>query len=272
MNKNLPTEEEINQYALDILNSPKYRTIDIPVEIVVSLYQQEISFHKRKQDLHKAVRKKLHHIVAGYLGDVDYEQISIELKNAFNLGEEGIRSVCLKILEKHISTNERIPILDQFYTEIFSRIGKPNSILDLACGYHPFGLPWMDLTPECNYYAYDIIKKRVDLINLFFELSGRPTFAFQQDILLHPPTVDADLAFFFKEAHRFDQRQRGCNRGFWQSLNVKHLLVSLPSSSMNLRHDKTDQHRRLVYETIEGLNWQVEEFKISNELLFWIRK
>ncbi len=272
MNKIELSEEELKQFSLDILNSAKYRTVDFPIEMVIALYQQEIPFHKRMSDLHKSVRKKLHNIVAGYLGDVDYEQVSLELKNAFKNGEEEVRSICLKILDTHVSTQERIPVLDQFYTEIFSRIGKPNSILDLACGYHPFGLPWMGLDPDCKYYAYDIIKKRVDLINLFFLLSGRPELAFQQDILLHPPTIEVDLAFFFKEAHRFEQRQRGCNRAFWQLLNVKHLLVSLPSSSMKLKHDKTDQHRRLVYETIEGLNWKVEEFQIANELMFWIRK
>jgi 16S rRNA (guanine(1405)-N(7))-methyltransferase len=272
MNKIQLTKAEIHQYSLDILNSAKYRSIDIPLEILENLYQQELPFHKRLTDLHKSVRKKLHNIVAGYLGDVDYDQVRRELENAFDHGEEEIKTTCLKILQTHISTRERTPILEQFYHEIFSRTGKPKSILDLACGYHPFGLPWMNLNHDCNYYAYDIIKKRIDLINLFFGLSGRSQLAFQEDILLHPPSVEADLAFFFKEAHRFEQRQKGCNRAFWQSLNVKHLLVSLPSNSMNLRHDKTDQHRRLVYETIEGLNWTVEEFKIANELLFWIRK
>ncbi len=33
-----------------------------------------------------------------------------------------------------------------------------------------------------------------------------------QDILIKPPDVEADIAFFFKEAHRFEQRQHGCNR------------------------------------------------------------
>lgn len=266
------SEEEIGQFAQEVLHSPKYRSIDIPLDLIESLYTQESPHHKRLQDLHKAVRKKLHNIVATYLGDSDYGQATQDLKEAFRGDEQAIKTACTQILESHISTQERIPFLDVFYQEIFSRVGRPQSILDLACGYHPFGLPWMNLDQNCQYYAFDIIKARVEFINTFFDLLNRPPLAIQQDILIHPPDIQADVAFFFKEAHRFDQRQRGCNRFFWQALKVKHLLVSLPASSMSMRHDKSDQHRRLVHDILKDLNWQFEEFQVENELFFWIRK
>ncbi|MDO9086621.1 MAG: hypothetical protein Q7U53_10475 [Anaerolineaceae bacterium] len=266
------SNEVILQYVKEILNSPKYRSIDIPEDLIESLYLQEEPHHKRLQDLHKAVRKKLHNIVAPYLGDPDYKQASIDITNAFNLNQEAVRTVCTDILNSHASTKERQPFLGKFYKEIFLRIGKPQSILDLACGLHPFGLPWMELDQQCQYYAFDIVKERIDLINTFFSLSNRKPLANQQDILLHPPQIKADVAFFFKEAHRFEQRHRGCNRNFWQSLPVKHLLVSLPTTSMSLRHNKVDQHRRLVYEIIQGLEWTVEEFQVENELIFWLQK
>jgi 16S rRNA (guanine(1405)-N(7))-methyltransferase len=266
------TEDEISQFTQEVLQSPKYRAVDIPEALIESLYIQESPNHKRLQDLHKAVRKKLHNIVAAYLGDSDYGQATQDLKEAFQQDEQAIKNVCTQILNSHISTQERLPFLDVFYQEIFTRVGKPQSILDLACGYHPFGLPWMNLDQNCQYFAFDIIKARVELINTFFGLLQRPLLAFQQDILIHPPQMEADIAFFFKEAHRFDHRQRGCNRDFWQALKVKHLLVSLPATSMTMRHDKSVQHRRLVYETLKDLNWSVEEFQIENELIFWIRK
>jgi 16S rRNA (guanine(1405)-N(7))-methyltransferase len=272
MSKSQIPKEEILQYVKEIINSPKYRGIDIPEDLIESLYQQEEPHHKRTQDLHKAVRKKLHNIVAPYLGDPDYKQAAIDLTNAYNLNEEAVKTVCTDILNSHASTKERHPFLERFYQEIFLRIGKPQSILDLACGLHPFGLPWMELDQQCQYYAFDIVKERIDLINTFFTLSNRQPLAIQQDILLHPPQIKADVAFFFKEAHRFEQRQRGCNRNFWQALPVKHLLVSLPTTSMSLRHDKVDQHRRLVYENLQGLEWTVEEFQVENELIFWVQK
>lgn len=272
MSRLIINDDDIKKFAREILISPKYRSIDIPTDVIVSLYYQESKNHKRLQDLHKAVRKKLHNIVAPYLGDTDYAHAQSQLIEASHQGEQEFRSVCLKILSNHVSTQERIGFLDNFYQNIFSRIGQPKSILDLACGYHPFALPWMNLNIACQYYAYDIVKARIDLINTFFQILGRPALAFQQDILIHPPDVDAEVAFFFKEAHRFDQRQRGSNRDFWQALKVKHLLVSLPSTSMRMRHDKTEQHRKLVLETIKDFDWSIEEFQIENELFFWIKK
>ena len=91
---------------------------------------------------------------------------------------------------------------------------------------------------------------RIELINTFFRLDERPQLAVYEDILVHPPKIAADVAFFFKEAHRFDQRLKGSNRQFWKSIPVKYLLVSLPTISLNGKHDKIDQHKRLVYETI----------------------
>ncbi len=272
MNQLSLSEDEIQKYIQDILASPKYRSIDIPSEMIQSLYFQEIPHQKRLQDLHKAVRKKLHNIVAVYLGDTDYTQATLNLLEASQKDEQAIKKVCLDILGSHISTQERISFLEVFYQEIFTRIGKPQTIIDLACGYHPFGIPWMQLDPDCQYYAYDIIKARIDLINTFFTIMNRPRLAYQQDILIHPPEITADVGFFFKEAHRFEQRQRGCNREFWHTLKVKHLLVSLPASSMTQRHDKSDQHRKLVYDTVKDFDWDIEEFQIEKELFFWIKK
>lgn len=272
MSKLQLTQLEISEFSLGVLNSPKYKSINLPPELVESLYLQEIHNHKKLSDLHKAVRKKLHNVVADYLGNVDYREYKKVLREATETSEEELKKVCLQILTNHVSTEERLPYLDNLYQTIFERVGKPKSILDLACGYHPFALPWMNLDQTCKYYAYDIVAQRIDLINTFFVLLNRDPLGYQQDILLHPPHIEADVAFFFKEAHRFEQRQKGCNRKFWQSLKVSHLLVSLPAESMTSRHQKTDQHRKLVYENITGLNWKVEEFQIGNELFFWINK
>jgi len=96
--------------------------------------------------------------------------------------------------------------------------------------------------------------------------------AIHQDILVNPPAIEADVAFFFKEAHRFEQRRKGCNREFWQQIHARHLLVSLPTQNLTGTHPKTDQHRRLVMESIAGLPWQVQEIEFENEIVFCIGK
>jgi 16S rRNA (guanine(1405)-N(7))-methyltransferase len=93
-----------------------------------------------------------------------------------------------------------------------------------------------------------------------------------RDILVQPPTQPADAAFFFKEAHRFEQRQKGSTRIFLQSLPARLVLLSLPTANLGGTHPKLDQHRKLVYTAIQGFPWNVKELLFENEIVFCIRK
>lgn len=161
--------------------------------------------------------------------------------------------------------------MDEFYTQLFQAVGKPQVIFDLACGLHPLALPWMGLPPSVRYHAFDIIQPRVDFINLFLSKIGLTPLAENRDILANPPEGAADLAFFFKEAHRFEKRQPGCNRVFWSALKVKKLAVSLPATDLSGTHSLQQRHRDLVFSNLpEGL--PVQEIRIENEIVFLIDK
>jgi 16S rRNA (guanine(1405)-N(7))-methyltransferase len=273
MSKHSLSEPEIEDLVNTLVESKKYASLGLPKETVRDLILQELPRHKQVKQAVQVVRKKLHNIVAPYLGDPDYLQSEIMLTRLHQgKNQELVKEYCLEILDQHASTKERLSILDEFYPRLFEVTGLPNTILDLACGLHPFGLPWMNLPTTTTYFAYDLHKPRINLINTFFKLQNRPPNGVYQDILIQPPSQQADVAFFFKEAHRFEQRQRGCNRDFWLALQVKFLLVSLPIASLSGKHDLTDKHRRLIYETIQGLNWEVIEIPFKNELVFCIRK
>jgi 16S rRNA (guanine(1405)-N(7))-methyltransferase len=256
-----------------ILSSPQYRALGITASPVRELVTQAQQRHSEKKEVEKTVKQKMHNLVAPYLGEIDYAKSTDQLTQAFaSKSDELIRQTCIQLLTEHASTKERLPILSRFYEVIFNEIGLPATILDLACGLNPLALPWMGLPKDVHYYAYDIIQPRIRLINHFFKCYGYPELAETRDILVNPPTVQADAAFFFKEAHRFEQRQKGCNRAFWMSIPAKVLLVSLPTTNLSGSHPKLDQHRRLVYTTLEGLDWKVNELIFENEIVFIIRK
>jgi 16S rRNA (guanine(1405)-N(7))-methyltransferase len=237
------------------------------------LFEIELAHQKSLKEADESVRHKLHNIMAPYLGDPDYETAALDLNNAFAEGNpDQVKAVCAGILNSHASTRERLPILEKFYQDIFAVSGRPHSILDLACGLNPFAFPWMGLPPAVNYHAYDIHTPRVNLINHYFSLQGLQPLAEVRDVLLNPPTVDADAAFIFKEAHRMEQRQRGCSLPFWKALHVNILLVSLPASSLSGKHDLADRQRHLVISILDGMNWKVTELLIENEMVFYIEK
>lgn len=256
-----------------VLNSRKYRGLGIPSETVHDLLEKELSLGRNEKAALKAVRQKLHNVMAPYLGDPDYEQATRDLERAFASADlDAVRAVCTAILQAHASTRERQPLLETFYPRLFTVTGQPQTVLDVACGLHPFGLPWMGLTPQTRYHAYDIHRPRIDLINRFLMLLGMEPLAEVRDVLVQPPEVQADVAFFFKEAHRFEQRQRGCNRPFWQALKVHWLLVSLPVVSLSGQHSLLEGSRALVRSALGDLPWRVEEILYENEVVFAIEK
>lgn len=255
-----------------LLNSRKYRGLNIPEETVAHLLQTELNKGIKLKTATKNVRHKLHNIIAPYLGDPDYKEAKIWLDEAFkNPDEASEKQVCETLVNIHASTQERMPYLDEFYQSIFNITGAPESILDIACAMHPFSFPWMGLSNSCKYYAYDIHQPRIDLINHYFQHRGLRPLAENRDILLHPPEVKADVAFLFKEAHRLEQRQQGCNLPLWEALRVNWLVVTLPAHSLNNRHNLRKKHRTLITSILQGRDWLVNEQEIGGELIFFLK-
>ena len=267
------TDPNIDMLTADLLKElgaiRKYRDVQLPEVTLRDLVSSEMNRYKNVRDVRQAVREKLHHIVAPYLGDPDYSQSAVELSTLKPSDLQGTQDFCLKMLGSHASTRERIPFLTAFYQQLWNVTGRPDSIVDLACGMHPFGLPWMGLNSETEYRAYDLHQPRTALINQFFQQSGYArSQAIHQDILVQPPVNEAQVALFFKEAHRFEQRQHGCNRAFWQALQVEWLLVSLPAENLTGTHSMRDRQQRLVETTLAGLDWPVTEIQIHQEIIY----
>ena len=266
------TEDDIRKMTDRVLGSRKYASMDLPRETVTDLIRREIAAGRPAKEVEKAMREKLHQIIAPYLGDPDYEAEERRLAEAALQGQDAVEDWCLQLLAVHTSSRERIPHMREFYQAIRERIGIPQSVLDTACAFNPFAFPWMGFPKKTAYHAYDLHAPRVRLINSFFRAYGMEPLAEVRDILLDPPEVPADTAFFFKEAHRFESRQKGCNRDFWISLPVRTIVVTLPAENLTGQHQMRDRQRSLIEKNIEGLGWETEETEIAGEMIFFIRK
>jgi len=268
-------EEEINfQEMIDsILESRKYRKLGLNPNTIEDVIRNEAPKHNSQKHLHKSVRRKLHNIVAPYLGEPNYNALSKELLRIKDPSPDSpeIYGFCRKVLSKHASTAERLAYMREFYARLFEKTGKPRIMLDMACGLHPLAFPWMGLPTSIEYYAYDIVQPRIDFINLFFKTIAIKPIAENRDILVNPPQIHADLGIFFKEAHRMEKRRSGCNREFWSNLNVDLLAVSLPTQDLSGSHSLLDQHRNLIHEN--QLNHAlVDELLFEDEIIFLINK
>ncbi len=153
------------------------------------LAEEAVAQHKKSKAAEKAVRKRLHSIMAPYLGDPDYDVAARRLDDVFATGDRTlIDATCYDIQYAHLSTRERQPLLDTFYRDIFAITGPPRRLLDLGCGLNPLAFPWMDLPPTTEFLAYDIHEPRIDFINHYFALEGLEPLARVQDIALEPPS------------------------------------------------------------------------------------
>jgi 16S rRNA (guanine(1405)-N(7))-methyltransferase len=270
---NPPSPKSFHDPVETVLTSRKYRDLNIPVETARELYDSAVSSGQSPKEAEKTLRQKLHNIVAPYLGDPDFTEAAGEMENAFS-GNDMTRiwGFCLKMLNSHASTRERVEVLPDFYSRLFEVTGIPGSIFDLAAGMNPFSLPWMSLSEGSRYSAYDLNQPRINLVRKFLSLSGREPLAFHRDILIHPPEEKADMAYLFKEAHRMEQRQRGSTRKLIDAVNVAWFLLSLPTSSLQGKFDLTSRQRNLVQTIVAGSTWQVFEVPYKNELVFCILK
>lgn len=266
-------DQEIESFVNQILDSRKYRDTGLNKITIKDLLIQEASNHQSSKKLIKSVKRKLHNIVAPYLGDPDYETLQDQLAQIKNPSSDSreIKSFCKSVLAEHASTKERLPYMEEFYFRIFDETGKPETLLDLACGLHPLAFPWMGLPESVQYHAFDIIQPRIDFINHFLKVLGLEPLAENRDILVNPPIIEADIALIFKEAHRMEKRQPGCNKDLWASLNVETLAVSLPTQDLSGTHSLLEQHRALVYANLPEKRF-VDELLFEDEVVFLIRK
>lgn len=237
------------------------------------LAEEAVAQYKKPKAAEKAVRKRLHSIMAPYLGDPDYEAAARRLDEVFATGDrELINATCYDIQYAHLSTRERQPLLDSFYRDIFAVTGPPRRLLDLGCGLNPLAFPWMDLPPSTEFLAYDIHEPRIDFINHYFALEGLSPLARVQDIALEPPGESGDVALFLKEMPRYERNYPGHGRPLLQGLNADWLVVSFPTVSTHGGRNLTNRYRDFFYELIDGTGWPVEELLYDSELVFIARK
>ena len=262
---------EIEAIVTAIKRSRKYQ--DTYEGTIRALVQAEARHYKTRKQIEKAVRQRLHHIMAPYVGDPDYAAAETELAAAFRSGgQEAVRGTCARILSSHVSTRERLPLLERFYAEIFRVTGKPGAILDLACALNPLTFPWMALLTTLKYHAYDVHERRIAFINTFFSLQGLSALGKVQDIALRFPEEEADVAFFLKELPRFEQNYGGLGLALLAALRVRHLVVSFPTVSFHGGRSLTNHYRRFFYNFIAGQEWPVVEIEFESELVFCAKK
>ena len=261
-------QQAVEAVVTAIKQSKKYR--DTSEATIRQLAVEAVATHKKARPAEKAVRRRLHSIMAPYLGDPDYAAAAELLNQTFVSGDEAaIRALCRDLMYSHLSTRERLPILDAFYRDIFAVTGPPARLLDIACGLNPLAFLWMELPRQgTDFVAYDIHEPRIDFLNHYFILQGLPPLAFVRDVALQAPAESGDVALFLKEMPRFERNYPGRGRALLDALDVRWLVVSFPTISTHGGRNLTNRYRAFFHQLIEGTGWPVTELLFDTELVF----
>ncbi len=189
-----------------------------------------------------------------------------------------------ELLRSHESTKERLPIYPQLYPQIFNITGKPDSIIDLACGLNPLSIPYLKIDiNRLKYHAYDISTTEIDLIKNYFNYLKNNNHAFigtanvcdlRESI---PPPVSSlfpysSIVFCFKILDIIDQgKGHTKSEQLLDSIHSKFIVVSFATRTMSGK-PMTAPKRQWMEWLCNRKKWKYTILEFENELFYIIQK
>ena len=227
----MATENDRRDVLEALRQSKKYR--DLAPEALERVAEWALVRHSSAKEAAKAAKRKLHQVHSAYFTSQSLPRLQRELDSLradSNLLE--VQNVCRTILGLHASTRERMPVLERFYREIFETTGVPESVLDLGCGLHPFGLPWMRLQKSCRYVAIDVDAAICTQVRRFLEHCDQRNDVFPADLLSLTRQQHVDLAFMLKIAPCMEQQDEGAFIRLFAECRANWKVLSFPAASL----------------------------------------
>ena len=296
----------LDELTGEIKTTKKYSSLYPP--LINRICSEEFSKHKKDKEKIKAVKNRLHMIYGAFFyknkNNLDSLNLSdsSDLSNISNINET-------EILNLNVSAKERLPSIDEFYKFIFDSINanenefgesqnknKINSILDIACGFNPFSLPFMQracplLLPNLKYYcALDIDLQLAEILNKYFSLKGLPELAGCTDIISDFPNLPnfpdfpvfpananpvnpgqkTDVAFLFKIIPTIENCKKGRAFELMEQIRAKYIIATFPVKTLCGKDKGMAENYAVSFERNINNNKFVTLAKniIGNELIY----
>ena len=208
--------------------------------------------YRKPKDLEKAVRERLHGVTSAFndLGPGAAQAASC-ISDDESLAD---------MLRRHASTRELLPLsaMDALYGRIFETTGRPESVLDLACGLNPL---YLIHRFGCRVVGVDISKSCVDLIpeGIWGDLLCENAI----------PREPFHIALLFKILPLLERQRAGAAMDVMRAVNAKYLVASFPTRTMGGRNVGMEAHYSEWMEAHLPENRAVAaRFATENELFY----
>lgn len=275
-------DDQLDQALATILAARKYRCIHPGLARDVAA--AELAKGRTLKEAVKAAKSQLHQSAAAYIRrNLNYDDALHELKTTVAAAKRGpesapsadptVRALLRRLMAAHASTYERLPILDTLYPQLFQQLPSVRSVLDIACGLHPLARPWMPISPDVQYFAFDIFADQIDFLNRFFDAMGYAGAATQRNALDDMSTPPADIAFLLKTVPCLEQIESGAGERLLHRIDAPILIVSFPNHTLAGRKQGMAQHYATnLLSQIKKVGWQADSLSYLSELVYIIRK
>jgi 16S rRNA (guanine(1405)-N(7))-methyltransferase len=225
------TDATVTAIVAGLRESKKYRNLSTTVLDRTARWATE---RYPEREALKAAKRKLHQIYAAFCPPGAIARLRRLVRALPQPESPDFGDACRTILSGHASTAERLPLMDSLYPRLWEMTGPPKSVLDLACGFQPFALPWMGLSAGVEYVPWDLDEPLIEQINSFLTLVGRPPAARCRDALTdHFGRVDVVL--LLKSLPCLEQQESGVSLRLIRSLPARTVVVSFPTAALGGR-------------------------------------
>ncbi|MBN1423815.1 16S rRNA methyltransferase [Candidatus Fermentibacteria bacterium] len=262
-------ETDIDVLVGDVRAARKYRSV-MP-EIIRTIGIRELARRETAAEAKKATTRTLHQIAGAYLpGGLQTERWLKTLRSAAP-GE--FRAACREVMSLHASTQERLPVLGEFYSILLGDLPPIRSVLDIGCGLNPLAIPWMPLAEDCVYAACDIYEDLAVMLCDFFGIVGIRGHAQTQDAVRNAPSDETDVALLLKLLPCLEHIECGAGGRLLDALHARCILISFPVHSLGGRRDKGmgENYERRFLRLTRDRNWSIERFSFPTELVFRVQ-
>lgn len=266
-----PKESDIDALVAAVRNTSKYR--HVTPQLVQRLGLEELQKRRNLKLAVKATKSRLHQVAGAYLREAPaYHQWLTRLKDVAD--EPGaVRRECRIMMKAHVSSRERLPILEEFYQTIFSHLPPISSVLDLACGLNPLAIPWMPLPAHASYHAFDIYEDLVLFLDETIALMGLKGSATALDIACDLPAISADVAFVIKALPCLRHLNREIGELILTKLTCPHLVVSFPMQSISGSAKGMEQNYAAMFDQlIKDTPWRAKRLLFGTEQVFVLQR
>ena len=257
-----------NELLDRLLRSKNYR--DICPDTVRRVWAECEKRYKKAKDVDKAAREALHGISGAFMTPQEARQLAFDMQ-AWHVSKTD--SGLEKMLSRHASTRERLPLsdMDAVYSRMFASIGRPRSVLDLACGINPLYLAARGFETT----GVDISGAAVYAVNRFHETYRMPASARCADLLCPGaiPRERFDVALLFKLLPLLERQESGGAARVMNAVNARHLIVSFPTRTLGGRSvGMSESYARWMETHLPNDMDILDRFETRNELFYIIAR